>query len=517
MSRSIARAAIITGTAAAAAAGLGAVPGEAATTAALPPGTITASLGTFAGSQGMLVDQASDTAYVQLSDGTVRAVSLATGTQAYSANITGLAALNSATGTLYAVQHNGSSLLTITVIDAATGAVTSTLPLKDGATIMTIAVDESTGLLYAGTARNGILVIDPASGAIAATIPRTPNGLPVTSIVLDSPHHLLYYAQGKGDGAVWVADMTTNTTLKFIPVHVYGSTGFLLSLNPTGTIVNVTDGEGYGAYSTSTGAEISTAFFPGTDALTSAAYSATTGNVYQVIGDGNTVHQVDQISSATGAVTGTILLPQLGTVALDDATSTLVYVTGVAAGSAILIIPLKAATAITSAAKATFTTGKAGNDAITAAGTPPATFRESGKLPSGITLSPAGTLAGTPAAGTSGTYKITITARNGIGGGTTQAFTLTVDQPPKFTTATSVTMPHGHADSYAIRTSGYPAATLTWTGALPAGVKITARGSGYATINGTPPASARGHAYTVRITAKNAAGTATQTLTVHIS
>lgn len=120
--------------------------------------------------------------------------------------------------------------------------------------------------------------------------------------------------------------------------------------------------------------------------------------------------------------------------ALNDATSSLAC----ASGGSIFIIPLKAATAISSAAKATFTTGKADTDTITAAGTPAATFTESGKLPSGVTLS-------------------------------------------------------------------------------PAGLKTTARGSGYATINGTPPASAKGHAYTVHITAKNATGTSTQTLTVRIS
>lgn len=164
--------------------------------------------------------------------------------QAYSANITGLAALNSATGRLYAVQQNNSELLSISVIDAATGAVTGTLPLDDGATIMTIAVDEPTGLLYAGTARNGILVIDPASGAIVATIPPTSTAVPITAMAIDSTNHRLYYSlEGGGDG-VFVADTTTNTTLKFIQTDIDGSTGAVLSLSPDGTIVNVSNGAG---------------------------------------------------------------------------------------------------------------------------------------------------------------------------------------------------------------------------------------------------------------------------------
>ena len=38
------------------------------------------------------------------------------------------------------------------------------------------------------------------------------------------------------------------------------------------------------------------------------------------------------------------------------------------------------------------------------------------------------TLSGTPAAGTGGTYPITITATNGVSPDATQTFTLTVDQ-----------------------------------------------------------------------------------------
>ena len=40
------------------------------------------------------------------------------------------------------------------------------------------------------------------------------------------------------------------------------------------------------------------------------------------------------------------------------------------------------------------------------------------------------TLAGTPAAGTGGTYPLTITAANGVGPDATQSFTLTVNQAP---------------------------------------------------------------------------------------
>ena len=60
--------------------------------------------------------------------------------------------------------------------------------------------------------------------------------------------------------------------------------------------------------------------------------------------------------------------------------------------------------------------------------------RRSASLPSGVTFSDNGdgtaTLAGTPAAGTGGSYPITITATNGVSPDATQSFTLTVDEAP---------------------------------------------------------------------------------------
>jgi hypothetical protein len=81
---------------------------------------------------------------------------------------------------------------------------------------------------------------------------------------------------------------------------------------------------------------------------------------------------------------------------------------------------------ITSAASATFTVGSNGSLAVTASGYPSASFTETGSLPSGVTLVTNGTLSGTPAAHTAGSYPIVITADNGIAPSATQNFTLTV-------------------------------------------------------------------------------------------
>lgn len=97
-------------------------------------------------------------------------------------------------------------------------------------------------------------------------------------------------------------------------------------------------------------------------------------------------------------------------------------------------LTVKAATQaplITSGPTTTFVIGSAGNFIITTTGVPtPTITRSSQNLPSGVTFHDNGngtaTLAGTPAAGTAGTYSFTLTAHNGVNPDATQAFTLKV-------------------------------------------------------------------------------------------
>jgi hypothetical protein len=169
--------------------------------------------------------------------------------------------------------------------------------------------------------------------------------------------------------------------------------------------------------------------------------------------------------------------------------------------------------AITSANNATMTVGVAGSFTFTATGLPAPTISETGALPSGI-LFTSGTLAGTPAAGTVGSYPITITAHNGIGADATQAFTLTVNQSAAITSANNATMAVGSAGSFTFTATGSPAPTFSETGALPTGVLLTG-----GTLAGTPAAGTSG-VYPITLTAHNGVGAdATQsfTLTVDVS
>ena len=92
--------------------------------------------------------------------------------------------------------------------------------------------------------------------------------------------------------------------------------------------------------------------------------------------------------------------------------------------------PAQTAPTITSGNATTFTVGTAGTFTVTSTGSPTPTLSETGALPNNVTFVDNGngtaTLGGTPAAGTAGSYPITIKAHNGVGADASQSFTLTV-------------------------------------------------------------------------------------------
>ena len=128
------------------------------------------------------------------------------------------------------------------------------------------------------------------------------------------------------------------------------------------------------------------------------------------------------------------------------------------------------APAITSGGSATFTVGTQGSFSVLTTGNPTASITESGALPSGVSFTDNGdgtaTLAGTPAAGTSGSYPITITAANGVSPNATQSFTLTVNPAaaaPVITSAGATTFAAGQPGSFTVTTTGIPAPDLSAT------------------------------------------------------
>jgi hypothetical protein len=172
------------------------------------------------------------------------------------------------------------------------------------------------------------------------------------------------------------------------------------------------------------------------------------------------------------------------------------------------VLTINDAPQITSATGTSFAVGASGRFTVTTYGFPTPLLMESGNLPSGVTFKDNGdgtaTLAGMPATGSAGTYKVTITASNGIGSNATQSFTLTVGaaQAPAITSAAGHAFSVGQAGSFTITTTGLPVAAVTAAGRLPQGISFTDNGNGTATLSGTPAAGTAG-AYELTITAAN--------------
>ncbi|HTZ45432.1 MAG TPA: putative Ig domain-containing protein, partial [Jatrophihabitans sp.] len=178
--------------------------------------------------------------------------------------------------------------------------------------------------------------------------------------------------------------------------------------------------------------------------------------------------------------------------------------------------------AVSSPDHTTFTVGTAGSFPITTTAGYPAstTLTETGSLPPGVTFTDNGdgtaTLAGTPAAGSGGSYALVLTATNSAGH-TDQAFTLTVTDAPAITSPDHASFDAGHAGTFTVTTSGgYPVhPALTETGALPSGVTFHDNGDGTATLAGTP---ATGGVFPLTFTADNGASTAaTQSFTLTVT
>ena len=136
-----------------------------------------------------------------------------------------------------------------------------------------------------------------------------------------------------------------------------------------------------------------------------------------------------------------------------------------------------------------------------------------GTLPAGLTLSTAGTLAGTPTAAGTSNFEIQVT--DGAGNVLGAVFTLTVlaTAPPTITTSTTLPAgPAGQAYSQSLGASG-GSPPYTWSvtgGALPAGLALSAGGA----LTGTP-ATAGSYNFTVQVQdSVGATASATFSLTI---
>lgn len=100
-----------------------------------------------------------------------------------------------------------------------------------------------------------------------------------------------------------------------------------------------------------------------------------------------------------------------------------------------------------------------------------------------------------------GVYTVTATVNDSNYQGSTTG-TLTIDQAPAVLSASSTTFTTGVAGTFTVTTASLPAAALSVSGTLPAGVTFIDNGDGTATLFGTPAIATQG-VYSVTITASN--------------
>jgi len=143
-----------------------------------------------------------------------------------------------------------------------------------------------------------------------------------------------------------------------------------------------------------------------------------------------------------------------------------------------------------------------------AGGTPPYSWSASG-LPSGLSISSAGVISGTPAV--AGSFSVTLKVTDSAQATATQTFTITVAAALTITTAALPNATVGTPYSQTLTASG--SGTFAWsvsTGALPAGITLSSAGS----ISGTPTAPGT---FTFTVSVTGGGQTATQSFTITVT
>lgn len=167
---------------------------------------------------------------------------------------------------------------------------------------------------------------------------------------------------------------------------------------------------------------------------------------------------------------------------------------------------------ITTPAAKLFALGEAVDFPVVASGHPAPVFA-AGTIVPGVTIDASGRVTGAPTV--AGAASATVTASNATATASA-SFPVTVTDAPAVTSAAAATFTVGDAATFAITTAGFPAPSLTLSGALPDGVAFLDAGDGTATLSGTPLAG-EGGAYDVVIVASNSIDSASQPFTLTVA
>ncbi len=388
----------------------------------------------------------------------------------------GSVAVDPATDTVYADTRPGSTGTGIAVIDGATNSITDTISLASAPGTAFLAADASTDTIYASNNQNRTLsAIDGATDDVTKSLPLP--GSWVTDIAVDSANDSVY-AVDNGTNTVDVISGTTLTVTASVtgcPYHVVTA-----AADPTANVVFVTSSAGLGP----------------SPADSTCVIDGTTNTVADTFPRGGTAVAADSVTGAAyiaGWNPNTDIW--IATPSAANELSPMVY----GFGPTVFGSPI-----------ATLAVGVSSSLLLLVSALPTATVTETGALPAGITMSPSGLFSGTPAAGTVGTYPITVTATNGVSPASTVSLTVAVGIAPTITSAASATFLTGVAGSFTVEATGNPVPSVNAVD-YPSWMTFT-QGSSSGVLSGTPPQGSGG-LWPVYVSAGNGYGaSATQTL-----
>jgi hypothetical protein len=211
--------------------------------------------------------------------------------------------------------------------------------------------------------------------------------------------------------------------------------------------------------------------------------------------------------------------PANGTGGEYDVTVTATNGVGSDASTTIHIV-VNEAPELTGPSTARFVSGTASTVGFSSDSYPQASLSESGALPTGVTFvdngNGTGTLAGTAAPGTEGTYNVTITASNGINPDAVIHLVLTVVPPVAISTTALPAAQVGTAyGAQIIATGGQPTYSFSIVGgALPAGLSMAANGM----VTGIPTGPVGTYHVTVKVVdSASPAQTDTKTISIAVT
>ncbi|HEY2640467.1 MAG TPA: putative Ig domain-containing protein [Streptosporangiaceae bacterium] len=474
---------------------------------------------------GIAADPVTGLVYVGTSSGGGRIMVIDGATQALEGSITVPGtpydvAVNPVTDTIYASGAGG-----ITVIDGATRQVVTTIASAS----RNVAVDPATDTVYADAIPEGsgtrIAVIDGATNSITSTIElATTAG--TAFLAADASTDTIFAAANASTGTLYAIDGATDTVTRSLQLP--GSWITSIAFDPANDSIYAVDNGANTVHVVSATTLTVTTSITGCAHWVAAAAADPTANVVFVTSaagvNSGAADSTCVIDGATNAVADTF--PRGGTAVATDPATGAAYISGwnpstdiwtATPGAANQLSPMVYGFGpyIFGSPSATFAVGVSSSFSLLASALPAATLNETGALPAGITMSSSGVFSGTPAAGTVGTYPITVTASNGVSPACTISVAVVVDIAPSITSAASATFQTGVHGSFTVQAAGSPAPAVS-AGGYPSWMTFT-QGNSSGVLSGTPPPGSGG-LWPVNVWAQNSFGfTPTQTLMLTVN